>query len=396
MMVLAAAVWLAALPADDIARAHELIGALEYDEALALGRAIAADPSADEAEAREGRLIAGYCLAAVGRVSDAEEQFHAAVAEDVRIEAGFPMEHRVQYLLDAARAEVQRERERRAAAARAALALEIDLIVVRPSTIVGGERAFFDVRVRGASAAKVRSLTLLFRRPHDQEFFSLPCEPGSEGSWRGQVGGVYTASTEAYALQWLVVASDDVGQLTSYGSREAPQLLPVAAGSNVARDLRARERLPPLTRLFYVVLGAPAAVTLATAATVWASYAIDDVDPLRVGPDDRVAGILTVLAVPPVMTAVEYATTAFLLDAESSFWPAAIVGGLGMVADIAVLIAVVRRASLTEFQAALAGDGGLYTPEAVAAVGFAMLALGAAYVTPVAMVVWDIGAEGFE
>jgi len=334
--VLVAALWLAAATADDIDRAHELIERLECDQALALGRAIAADPAADEAQAREGRLVAGYCLAADGRIADAEEQFRAAVLEDVRVQAGFPMEHRVQYLLAAARAQVLLERAERAAAARAALAAQVELVVEAPERIVGGERASFTVYVVGSAAARIKSVKLQFRRPADPEYYSLPVRRGRDGGWRGEVGGIYTGSSRAYTLQWFVSASDDEGELVSFGSRMAPHHLDVGAGSSVAADLHARERLPPLTRLLIAGVGAPASVVAAAAMNLVLSGVVAST---RVGLADDISylGVLTLAAVPATMAGAEALTTFFLLENDVAFWPALVVGGAGLVVDLLVL-----------------------------------------------------------
>lgn len=335
--MLAAALWLAAATADDIARAHQLLEGLECDQALALGRAIAADPAANEAEVREGRLVAGYCLAADGRISDAEQQFRAAVLEDVRVEAGFPMEHRVQYLLDAARAQVVLERAQRAAAERAALAAQVEVIVDAPARIVGGERASFVVYVAGPAAARIQSVKLQFRRPTDPEYYSLPVRRGRDGGWRGEIGGVYTGSTRAYALQWFVSASDEQGELQSHGSRVAPFRLEVAAGSNVAADLHARERLPPLTRLLIASVGAPASVVTAATFNLLAAAVLGSMSGVVRDEDLGLVALITWAAVPATMAGAEAATTLFLLENDVAFWPAVAVAATGVLVDVVTL-----------------------------------------------------------
>ncbi len=396
MIGLALAMALASTTADDIARAHELVGRLACDEGRQLGEQIATRPFADEAEQREGFLIAGYCLAAVGRVGDAEELFRAAVTEDVRIEAGFPMERRVQYLLDAARADVVLARAQRAAEQRAALAAQVTLVVLPPRPIVGGQRASFVVRVEGAAAERVRSVTLEFRRPDDPEFYRLPVRRGDDGIWRGEIGGIYTGSTKAYDLTWFVTASDEVGQLTTSGSREAPLSLQVAAGSNLAEDLRARERLPPVTRLLFAGIGAPTAVGLSALATVAVAAGIDSFNPLGRPANEKLLGIVALLAVPVSMVATETATTVFLLDGPSALLPAIAVGVVAGLGDIAILIAMLRGASLVELYPFLDANAPVITTfqiEGAATIMATLLGVGTASVVPLVMVAWDASHE---
>ena len=392
MIGLAAALWLACAPADDIARAHELVARLDCDEAQSLGHAIAANPDADEAEAREGLVIAGYCLAAVGRVGDAEELFHAAVTEDARVEAGFPMERRIQYLLDAARADVLLARARRAAELRAALAEQVTLLVLPPRPIVGGQRASYVVRVEGPAAERIKSVTLEFRRPDDPEFYRLPVRRGDDGIWRGEIGGIYTGSTRAYDLKWFVTASDDVGPLKTFGSKEAPHACPVAAGSKVAEDLRARERLPPITRLLFAGIGAPTAVALAAIGTIAGAGLVDQISPFRDGDGGTVLGTLLLMATPASMVAVQYFTTVFLLDGPSAVLPAIAVGTVAGVADLAIVIAVLRGGSYQKLVIGQDQDDPYWLERLVAA-GALGLGVVTAAVVPLAMVAWDAGHE---
>lgn len=391
MIAVAAALWLAATPATDIERAHELIGSLECDEALALGRAIAEDSAASEAEAREGRLIAGYCLAAVGRVSDAEEQFHAAVTEDVRVEAGFPMEHRVQYLLDAARADVLLERERRAVAERAALAAQVELLVEAPGSITGGQRASFVVYVAGPASGRVTSLKLQFRRPADAEFYSLPVRRGRDGAWRGEIGGIYTGSTRAYSLQWFVSASDAQGELVSYGSRMAPHGLSVATGSSVAADLHARERLPPVTRLLIAAVGAPASVLAATALNLAVAAAF--MPRGQGGEDLSILALGFWMLVPATMAGAEAITTMFLLENDVDLWPAVVVGGVGALIDVWALIVVLFPNQLDALLPRGLGDleDWLYAPSGIGVAVLALVTGAVGGAVPTAMILWEAG-----
>lgn len=392
MIGLTAVLWLAAVPADEVVRAHQLIGQLECDEALTLGRAIAADPSADEAEAREGRLIAGYCLAAVGRVSEAEVEFRAAVAEDVRVEAGFPMEHRVQFLLDAARADVLQERARKAQERRAALAAQVELVVEPPAPITGGQRASFLVQVAGPAAGRIISVKLQFRRPTDPEYYSLPVRRGRDGIWRGEIGGIYTGSSRAYTLQWFVTASDEVGELKGHGSREAPMRLPVAAGSSVAEDMRARERLPILTRLLFAGVGAPTAVTAAVLLNIAAASAVDRINPLRVPEKDKRFGMVALLATPLTMAAAEAATTMFLLDNDAALSPAIAVGVVGLLIDLPIAFAALNGANLRAFLPDLDNNGTVderFGGHLVWAALLVTATVGAAATVPVGLIVWD-------
>lgn len=383
---LLAASWLAATPADDIARAHELLTRLECDEAQGLGEQIAKNPSADEAERREGMLIVGYCLAAAGRVGEAEELFRAAATEDVRIEAGFPMERRVQYLLDAARADVLAERARALAARRAALAEQVTLSVEAPDAIHGGERADFEVSVFGPAAERIRSVKLQFRRFDDPEFFTLPVRRGKDGLWHGEIGGVYTRSIRAYSLKWFVTASDDEGELRSFGSRQAPLTLSVAAGSEVAADLRARERLPPLTRVLFAGIGAPTATGLTAVALLYGATLAHDVD-VGIGTGGRggeLLGILGLMAVPVGMAAAEYATTYWLLDGALAWAPAIAVGAVAGLAEVALVVAALRGANVPGI---LLDDR--YAPEAIGAASAVVLGVFTASVAPLSLVLWD-------
>lgn len=393
MIALVSALWLATAATDDIARAHELLARLACDEALPLGRQIAADPAADEAEAREGLLIAGYCLAASGRVGDAEELFRRAVTEDVQLQAGFPMERRIQYLLDAARADVLAERARVAAERRAALAAQVTLEVEAPEAIAGGERASFTVRVSGAAAGRVRSVKLQFQRFDDPEFYSLPIRQGRDGLWHGVIGGVYTRSIRAYQLKWFVTASDEAGELQSFGSREAPHALSVAAGSEVASDLRARERLPPLTRLLFAGIGAPTATAAAAVVTLYGATLVHTIDE-GIAPgarDGRVLGMIGLMAVPVSMVLVEYVTTVWLLDGWLGLVPAISVGVVTGIADVALLVALLRGADLQKLVSGQDPGPGAPGFDGELTVALSAVGLGAvtASVVPLALVAWD-------
>ena len=386
MWALLAAPWLVASAADDIARAHELLTRLDCDEAQALGEQVAASPTADEAERREGMLIAGYCLAAAGRVGEAEERFRAAAAEDVRVEAGFPMERRVQYLLDAARADVLAERARGQAARRAALAEQVTLSVEAPRSIQGGERADFTVKIGGSAAERVRSVKLQFRRFDDPEFFTLPVRRGKDGRWRGEIGGVYTRSIRAYSLKWFVTASDDEGELRTFGTRQTPRTLAVAAGSEVAADLRARERLPPVTRVLFAGIGAPTATGLTAVAILYGATVAHDLD-VGIGTGGRggeLLGVLGLMAVPVGMVAAEYATTYWLLDGALAWGPAIAVGAVTGLAEVALVVAVLRGANVPDI---LLSDR--YAPEAIAAGAAVALGVVTASVAPLSLVLWD-------
>ncbi len=392
MTALALALALVAAPADDIARAHELVERLECEQALTLGRAIAADPAANEAEAREGRLIAGYCLAASGRISDAEEQFRAAVLEDVRVAAGFPMEHRVQYLLEAARAEVLLERAERAATARAALAAQVEVLVDAPARITGGERASFSVYVVGPAAARIQSVTLQFRRPTDPEYYSLPVRRGRDGAWRGEIGGLYTGSTRATTLEWFVTAADERGALVSYGSRVSPHRLEVAAGSNVAADLHARERLPPVTRLLIAGVGAPASVLAAAGLHLAATSIIASLN-VGVVDDVEVMALLSWAVVPVTMAGAEALTTMFLLENDVALAPAAAVASAGLLVDGLLLLGVLNPdvaprlvpSSVGNLGDWLEGDEGLAFQSLIAVTAL----VGGA--VPFSMILWETG-----
>lgn len=384
---------LAAAPADDIARAHELLAQLACDEAQPLGEQIAASAEADEAEQREGLLIAGYCLAAAGRVGEAEKRFRAAVTEDVRVEAGFPMERRVQYLLDAARADVLAERARAMAEQRASLAAQVDLSVDAPDAIVGGERAAFVVAVTGPAAASVTSVKLQFRRFDDPEFYTLPIRRDRDGLWRGEIGGIYTRSIRAYQLKWFVTASDDVGELQSHGSRLAPHALAVAAGSEVASDLRARERLPPVTRLLFAGLGAPTATGVAAFATIALAAGLHSLD-LGLLPGDngnKLLGMMGLMAVPASMVVTEYATTVWLLDGWLAWVPTVSVGVVTGIAELAVVIALLRGADLQELSEGRDGRDATTRFDVELAVAGVAVTLGTvtAAVVPLTLVLWD-------
>ncbi|HJW74768.1 MAG TPA: hypothetical protein VJ787_03745, partial [Thermoleophilia bacterium] len=360
---------------------------------LALGRTITSDPAADEAEAREGMLIAGYCLAAVGRVSDAEDQFRAAVAEDVRLEAGFPMEHRVQYLLEAARSDEVQRRVRRAAAARVALAAQVSLLVAPPEAITGGQRASFEVRVTGPAAERITSVKLQFRRPTDPEFYSLPVRRSRDGVWRGEIGGIYTASTRAYSLRWFVTASDERGELVSHGNREDPLPLSVASGKSVAADLHARERLPPETRLLIACVGAPSAVMAAALLTLAGAGVIDLASAAIVGQGSQSWGLATLLLAPLTMALAEAGATMFLVEGDVAWWPAALVAGAGLVVDIPIALALLKGQNLESFLV-VPGDGDEpvdLTGQAYGGGALVVLASGVAATVPVAMILWEAG-----
>lgn len=149
---------------------------------------------ATPAERHEAGFMHGYCAVVVGNLSEAEGLFSTIVAEDVAAQPPFEIEPRVRVLLEAARGEARKKLEAKAAAARADEIATIVFKVKPPAGIKGGARAFFAIEVDDPRRL-VKGLRLEFRRADDMGFYALPVTKLPDGTWRGEIPGTYTRST---------------------------------------------------------------------------------------------------------------------------------------------------------------------------------------------------------
>ena len=82
------------------------------------------------------------------------------------------------------------------------------------------------------------------------DYYALPVVKQSDGSWTGEIPGSYTRSKKGIVIEYLISAFDLQGDLiTTWGNHGAPKTIEVKAGSSMALDLKANERLSHVTRV---------------------------------------------------------------------------------------------------------------------------------------------------
>lgn len=314
-------------------------------------------------ERQEASFMRAYCLVTLGNLAEAQGVLAGVFAEDVDAVPPFEMEPRVRVIVDAARTDERSKREAVVQAARDARRARIRLEVIPPTRVEGGNRAFFDVRVTDP-AHEVTSLRLEFRKkplkptptplpatptpstpttstslptapPRAADFYALPVERQKDG-WRGEIPGTYTRSTTGLDLEWYVVASAADGEvLASAGSRAAPNVLAIAPGSSLARDLRANERLAHETRVLLALLWAP---TLSTAMSIGAVLAAPGV--AAVLGANNVAGVLSFVALPAGAAVGQWLAVGPVLDGTDNLIAVGVAGGAGLIAGVPMAAAL--------------------------------------------------------
>ena len=252
-----------------------------FDE-LACEKVIAAAPAIEDHrlatvdERLEASFRHAYCLVVLGNIGEASAIFTGIVQEKIDAHPPFDMEPRVQLLLEAARAEQVKMRVDAEADQRRKRVERVSLKVRPSAELTGGNRAFFYVTVTDPDAV-VQSLRLDFRRraaapviptgitstvplapQGGGEYYALPVVKQSDGSWTGEIPGSYTRSKKGIVIEYFISAFELQGDLiTTWGNHGAPKTIEVKAGSSMALDLKANERLSHVTRVGLAAVATP-------------------------------------------------------------------------------------------------------------------------------------------
>ncbi len=396
MIALVLAGLLGGAPADDIARAKALVDELSYAEALTVAQGVAADQTATQAEKIDAMFIEGYCLVLTNHVVEAQKVLADIFLLDVDARSPIPIEPKVEYLVDAARAERRKAIEDGKRKEREALQQSVRLLVHDPLNVSGGERADFAVDVTDPNKA-VKSMRLDFIKEGEREPYGIPLARGADGTWRTTIPGTFTRSTTGLHIRWYITASDDVGELAHEGTRSEPRRLEIAPGSEVALDMKASERFSRPVRFVYALIGVPAITSAFFLAglAVSGGYGvfIEKVDgtkgpPASFGERSAVAALAFV---PPIAAAVGTGvSTQFLLDGSEPWAPTGAVLGAGAIYTASILFAGVDliRQLNQDAPSNRAALGFIATGDVGAVVG-AGLGLAAATIIPATMVGYE-------
>jgi hypothetical protein len=350
-------------------------------------------------ERQEASFMRAYCLVTLGNLAEAQGVLAGVFAEDVDAVPPFEMEPRVRVIVDAARTDERSKREAVLQAARDARRARIRLEVIPPTRVEGGNRAFFDVRVTDP-AHEVASLRLEFRKKplsptslpptstptpstststttgattssapaRAADFYALPVERQKDG-WRGEIPGTYTRSTTGLDLEWYVVASAADGEvLANAGSRAAANVLAIAPGSSLARDLRANERLAHETRVLLALLWAP---TLSTAMSVGAVLAAPGL--ATVFGANNVAGVLSFVALPAGAAVGQWLAVGPVLDGTDNIIAVGVAAGAGLIAGVPMAVALFEGKNQDALFWASAGGIGVGVASAATATTLVLL-----------------------
>jgi hypothetical protein len=244
-----------------LTEARALFDQLDYRAAIDKASAVRAATSSAPAQVKQhiaALFLLGYGYAVTDRVNQARPCFAEIVSLDVDAKPDFPMEPQVELILTAARDERVKQLAGEREAARAVLADSLGLVVHPPLNLIGGQRASYGVDVKATDV--VTGMRIDFLRENEKEPYGLPMFRHADGSWHGEIPGIYTRSQSGMNIRWYITVFDKDGELAHIGTRAAPRVLPVLPGSEVALDLKATERFSRVSRFVYALFGVPGIV----------------------------------------------------------------------------------------------------------------------------------------
>jgi hypothetical protein len=254
-----------------VAMARQQYEALEYDVVAKLAEAALARSNLTLEEKLDALALQGSALAIIADPFDAEKPFRLLMR--ARPDFNLPDSTPPKILAVFRKVQVEEKAivDEFATIQRQRLSATLKLSGEPPKEARGGKALRFAYRLRDPQGA-VDSVRMQYRRKGEAEYLSLPLKLDDAGRWAGRIPGEWSASDEAFVLEFVVTAGDSKGVLLSLGSPSSPQSLPVEPGQ-VETNLRPVPAWGFLTAAGATgVVGVTAGVLAATTAWLDSDY----------------------------------------------------------------------------------------------------------------------------
>lgn len=251
----AAAVDASSSTSELLAKAQALYAALDYEDVVAVTRALLARDDATIEMRLDAYLMQGSALAIVGDAVEAEKPFRFLLRG--RPEFDMPAQTPPKILAVFRKVQVEeraivlqmRELER------ARIVRELALEGETPTETPGGTPLTFRYRLRDPGRA-VQSMNVHYRRTATEPFSSLALRIDDDGAWRAELPGEWTENEHGVTLEYYVTTADASGNaLLNAGEHGAPLALQITPGT--VSDSQRIYQSP----WFWVAVGAAAAAS---------------------------------------------------------------------------------------------------------------------------------------
>lgn len=245
-------------PAQLLERARSRYAELEYDDVLALTRAVLARSEATNPELIEAHRLQGSALAGGDQAIEAEKPFRLLLRLQKEFELPPSTQPKILAVFRKVQAEERELQRQSRALGRERLMAGITLVGEPPARGFGGYPLRFRFQLRDPTGA-VESVLVPYREQGQPTFSTLALERDDLGGWRGVLPGDVTANPSGKALEFYVEARDGEGSLAGKGRAQEPLRIDLSPGTSV------RERPPPLSPwLFWTGVGTTLAAGVAT------------------------------------------------------------------------------------------------------------------------------------